>query len=119
MRKLYAILSVLALVVVVNCTAKAANQSMANVFPGLNFSGTKATCSLSVYAEHTTDLIEATVTLKQGSTTVKQWTNLSANGIMIFSDTANVSHGQSYTLQVTLSINGASYPVSSVTKTCP
>lgn len=119
MRKLIAVLAALAIVMVMGFSAKAATESGASAFPGLSFSGTTATCSLRVYAPHTTDSIVASVTLKHGSSTVKQWTNLTANGILNFSDTASVAHGETYTLQVTLEINNVSYTIADITKTCP
>ena len=119
MRKLIAILSVLAIVMVMGFPSQAANGSGASAFPGLSFSGTTATCSLRVYAPRATDSIVASVTLKHGSSTVKQWTNLTANGILNFSDTASVTHGETYTLQVTLEINNVSYTIADITKTCP
>jgi hypothetical protein len=112
-------MSVMMLVFIMTIPVKAANESVAYAFPGLNFSGTTATCSLKVYASHATDSIVATVTLKHGSSNVKQWTNLTDNGILDFSDTATVVHGESYTMQVTLSVNGVPYTVADITKTCP
>jgi hypothetical protein len=44
---------------------------------------------------------------------------LTAMGVMNFSDTAGVVSGYTYTMQVTLKINGVSYPVGDITKTCP
>ena len=118
MRKLIAVMSVFLIVFTMSFRVNAASDSYVTVIPGLSFSGTTATCSLKVYASYSTDSIVASVTLKHGNSTVKQWTNLTANGYLNFSDTANVSHGETYTLQVTLEINGVSYPVSDITKTC-
>ncbi|MBR3508418.1 MAG: hypothetical protein IKO03_06605 [Lachnospiraceae bacterium] len=118
MRKIIAVISMLAIVLVMSFPSRAATEASANVFPGLKYNGTTATCSLMVFGEHTTDSIVASVTLKHGSSTVKQWTNLTANGYMNFSDTANVVYGETYTMYVTLEINGVSYPVANITKTC-
>ena len=119
MRKFIVLLSALAIVIAMGASVKASSESYARIIPGLSFSGTTATCSLKVFAEHTTDSIVATVTLKHGSSTVKQWSNLTDDGILDFSDTASVLHGETYTMQVTLTINGSPYPVADVTKTCP
>ncbi|MBQ3905515.1 MAG: hypothetical protein II743_02005 [Lachnospiraceae bacterium] len=119
MRKIIAVVSAFVIVLAMSFPAKAATKSGAIVSPGLSFSGTTATCSLEVYAPYATDSITASITLKRGNTVVKQWTNLTDSGIMDFSDTANVSHWQTYTMHVTLSINGISYTVSDITKTCP
>ena len=118
MRKFIAILSVLAIVISMGFPARAAIDSGSLVLPGLSFSGTTATCSLEVYAPHASDTITASVTLKRGNSIVKQWTNLTDLGDMDFSDTATVSHGQTYTMQVTLSINSIPYTIADITKTC-
>ena len=119
MRRLITAISVLAVILFMNVPVKAESMAYISALPGLNYSGTTATCSLEVYAGHSTDSIEATVTLKRGSTTIAQWNNLTANGYLIFSDSATVSHGQSYTMHVTLKVNGQSYNISDITKTCP
>ena len=118
MRRFIAVMSVLAIMFAMSPNVKAASMAY-SAFPGLSFNGTTYTCSLTVYGGHSTDSIEATVTLKRGSTVVSQWTNLTANGYMNFSDTANVEHGKTYTMQVSLKINGVSYSVADITKTCP
>ncbi|MCR5459763.1 MAG: hypothetical protein K6F51_07700 [Acetatifactor sp.] len=119
MRKIIALFSVLIIIFAMSFPVKAADESLNYIHPELIFSGTTATCSLTVYAERSTDSIVASVTLKQGNSIVKQWSNLSSNGYVTFSDTATVSHGVTYTMHVTVSINGVSYPVSDITKTCP
>lgn len=119
MRKFIAILSVLVIVVSADYTVKAAIKSGSLVLPGLSFSGTTATCSLEVYAPHASDTIVASVILRRGKSIVKQWTNLTDIGDMDFSDTATVSHGQTYTMQVTLSVNGIPYTIADIVKTCP
>lgn len=121
MRKFIAIfISVIVLVVMngstVNAFERASNTSYT---PSLSFSGTTATCKLKVIASNALHPIEATVVLKHGSSVVKQWDNLTATGIMNFSDTAGVVSGYTYTMQVTLKINNVSYPVGDITKTCP
>ncbi len=119
MRKLVALLSVFIIVFAMSVPVQAASESTMTVIPSLTFNGTTATCSLDVYAERTTDSIEATVVLKNGTIPIKQWPNMTANGYMIFSDTAYVTSGCTYTMQVTLKINGVSYAVADITKVCP
>lgn len=82
MRKVIALLSVMVIVFVMSFSVKAANVSYSLIKPGLTFNGTNATCSLNVYGENTTDSIVASVTLKQGNSVVKQWSNLSAKRIL-------------------------------------
>ncbi|MCR5500277.1 MAG: hypothetical protein K6F31_07775 [Acetatifactor sp.] len=111
-----AIILIMANGVTVNASERACNTSYT---PSLSFSGTTATCKLKVIASNMSYPIEASVTLKHGNTVVKQWTNLTANGIMNFSDTAEVISGNTYTMQVTLKINGVSHNVTDIVKTCP
>lgn len=84
--------------------------------PGLSFSGTQATCSLEVYANSYSDEISARIVLKRGASTVASW-EVDDVGDLIFSDTVSVSKNATYTLTAYVSINGNSYPPSSVTKT--
>ncbi|MBR4607958.1 MAG: hypothetical protein IKO41_17260 [Lachnospiraceae bacterium] len=119
MRRFIALMSVFIIVIAMSFPVKAANESFMRVIPSLSISGTTATCSLNVYAEHTTDLIKASVVLKHGNSVVAQWLNMTANGYMFFSDTVTVAHGETYTMQVTLEINGVSYPIADIAKTCP
>ncbi len=119
MRKSIAVMLAFVLMIAVSLHANAASESGEIVVPGLSFSGTTATCSLDVCAANATDSIIASITLKHGNSTIKQWTNLTDTGIMLFSDSATVVHGQTYTMHVTLSINGISYIVADITKTCP
>ncbi|MBR6150947.1 MAG: hypothetical protein IKQ25_06665 [Lachnospiraceae bacterium] len=118
MRKVIALLSVIAVVFVMSFPVKAASESYMLIKPGLSFNGTNATCSLKVYGENNTDSIVASVTLKQGNSVIKQWSDLSASGYMNFSDTAYVSHGLTYTMQITVEINGISYSIADIVKTC-
>lgn len=113
---LSAIILVMANGATIHASERACNTSYT---PSLSFSGTTATCKLKVIASNMSHPIEATVTLKHGSTVVKQWTNLTATGIMNFSDTAGVVSGNTYTMQVTLKINGVSHNVADIVKTCP
>ena len=98
-----AIILVMANGVTVNASERACNTSYT---PSLSFSGTTATCKLKVIASNMSYPIEATIVLKHGTSVVKQWDNLTANGFMNFSDTAGVVSGNTYTMQVTLSERG-------------
>lgn len=111
-----AIILIMANGVTANASERACNTSYT---PSLSISGTTATCKLKVIASNLSYPIEATIVLKHGTSEVKRWDNLTANGIMNFSDTANVVSGYTYTMQVTLKINGVTYPVTDIVKTCP
>jgi|GEM_PF-1726504 len=120
MRRVLAILVTVVIVMLVSMTSSASEQEMNTSYtPSLSFSGTTATCKLLVIASNMSYPIEASITLKHGSSVVKQWNSLTASGIMNFSDTAGVVSGYTYTMQVTLKINGVSYSVADITKTCP
>ena len=72
MRKILALLSVLVIVLTVSFPVKAENQSNAIITANLTFNGiSTATCSLDVNAGNASYPIVATVTLKHGSTIVK------------------------------------------------
>ena len=117
MRKIIAVMSVVVMVMLVSIKSYAAENTVYT--PSLSFNGTTATCKLMVVASNMSHSIEATVTLKHGSSVIAHWDNLTAMGVMNFSDNATVVHGYTYTLQITLKINGVSYSVPDITKTCP
>lgn len=96
----------------------AADLRAAGGTPSLSFDGTTAICSVICQGNRTTDKIEATLTLYQGSTTVDSW---SASGTrkVSFSGECAVRSGKTYRLELTCSINGVEKPSVSVTKTCP
>lgn len=71
--------------------AKASEEALSVVAPSLSFSGTTATCTLRVYADYTTDHIEASVKLMHGNSIVGQWNNLSDYGYLYFSDTVSAA----------------------------
>jgi len=121
MRKFIALIISAVILVMVNGVTVNASERACNTsyVPTLSFSGTTATCKLKVTANNMSHPIEATVVLKHGTSEVKRWDNLTANGIMNFSDTAYVVSGYTYTMQVTLKINGVTYPVADIVKTCP
>ena len=98
----------------VHAETKASNQ----IIPSLSISGTTATCKLTVVSSNSTYPIEASVKLMKGNTTVKSWYGITANGYLYFSDTANVSKGNIYTMKTTIKINGVSYSVADVTNAC-
>ncbi len=121
MRRFIAVIISAVMLVMMNGSTVLASERACNTTytPSLSFSGTTATCKLKVIASNASQPIEATVVLKHGTTEVKRWDNLTAMGVMNFSDTAGVVSGYTYTMQVTLKINGVSYPVGDITKTCP
>lgn len=75
------------------------------LIPGLSFSGTTATCTLSVTAKKGTD-ITGTLTLYRGSTKVKSW-DVDETTSVSFRDTCTVTKGYSYKLVADLTVTGA------------
>lgn len=96
MRKIIAIITALTLVFMMSTPVNAAQRAYISAWPGLEFNGTTATCSLIVYAGHTTDSIQASVSLTKGNVTVAQWNNLTASGYMTFSRDILVAQGATY-----------------------
>ena len=119
MRRIVALLSVVAILFAASMHVMAASESYGNATANLSFSGTTATCKLNVVASNMSYPIEASVKLMHGSTVVAQWSNMTSNGYMFFSDTASVVSGYTYTMKITLKINGVSYDIADITKTCP
>lgn len=119
MRKILSMLLLTSvLMLTLSMPVKAALNSMQRIQPTLTMNGTTATCRLMVYAANTSYPIEATVTLKCGNTVIEEWTDLTATGYLNFSDTATVTHGNTYTMVTTLKINGVSQNVADISKTC-
>ena len=94
-------------------SASASTQSIGNDL-GLAFNGTTATCTSSV-AEIGSE-IKVTMTLRQGNTQVQSWTKTDYD-VVYMSEQCNVSKGKTYTLEVSYTIDGASMPGQSITKT--
>lgn len=118
MRRFIALVTLIALMVMAGLQAEASIKAYASIIPNMSINGTTATCSLVVLAGNASDTIEATVVIKRGSVVVQQWTNLSASGYMNFNESLMVSRGNTYTMQVALTINGVLYSVDEITRKC-
>lgn len=84
--------------------------------PSLSFSGTTATCKLSVVKPGAA--IDATLELWSGNTLLASWSGTGTSRVII-SKTKTVTRGQSYTLKAHGTVGGATLTVAPVTKTCP
>lgn len=82
----------------------------------LNYSGTTALCTFTV--TDTGKTIDATMELWQGNTKLATW-NDSDTTQVILDETYGVTSGVSYTLKGYGTINGVSFNMTPVTKTCP
>lgn len=110
-----AVLMMLALSVTV-CAAEAREIAPR---PALTFSGTTATCTVSIRADSTSAKISATVKLWDGGTCLKTWTD-SDTGVLSFSEThsKDIKSGKSYKMTVDYTIAGKSYPQLSASAVC-
>lgn len=94
---------------VIPMTVHAATERTIRIYPELSFSGTTATCSVTVAADSTRDEIEASIELWEGSVCIKVW-QISGIGSIEFEKLVSVSKGKTYTLASNVSINGVSQP---------
>ena len=86
--------------------------------PILTFDGTTAKCSVICRGDNTTDKVNATLTLYQGSTFVDSWSGSGTYRVPV-SGSAQIKSGKEYRLVLTWSINGISQPSVATTSTCP
>lgn len=103
MKKLAAF-TVLLLLLFSCVTAYAAEPRTISVRPSLSFSGTTATCKVSIISS---GHIDATLSLWQGSTLIGEWSD-SGDSILSISGTCAVSYGKNYKLTVSGTANGES-----------
>ena len=96
--------------------AHAASTRTISVVPDLAFNGTRATCSVSIVGNRTTDKIEATMELRQGSRLIDDW-SASGYGILKIRETATVARNTTYTLEIEYSVNGDSKTPVSISRT--
>lgn len=84
--------------------------------PSLSFSGTTATCTLTVTKFGAA--IDATLELWCGNTLVASWSGTGTSRVII-SKTKTVTRGKSYTLKAHGTVGGETLTVAPVTKACP
>ena len=96
--------------------ANAASTRAISVEPDINFDGTRATCSVLIFGDRTTDEIVATMELRQGGRLIDDW-SASGNGFLEISETVTVARNATYTLEVEYSINGDSKTPVSISRT--
>lgn len=116
MRKIAMSLAVI-MVLLLPMTAHAATPRIIRIYPTLRFEGTTANCSVIVFADVSSDEIEATIKLWQGSKCVATWEE-EGQGVLNFSDTATATKGKTYELTADVTINGVAQPQASVSTKC-
>ena len=97
-------------------SAYAASDRTIDVYPHLEFNGTKANCSVTILGERTTDKISATMELWQGNTLIDDW-SASASGILKIDETTTVAKNKTYTLTVEYTVNGVEQTPVSISRT--
>lgn len=115
MRKV-ALFLALILVFAMPLTVSAAPRAL-GINPVLDFNGTTATCDVMVIGNDTSEYIDVTVKLMDGSYCIASWYD-SGYGYVWIMENATVTKGRTYDLVVAVKVNGvASTPVS-VSGTC-
>ena len=84
--------------------------------PVLTFSGTKATCKITVVQSGKP--INVTLSLYQGSTLVDSWSKSGTSTVRI-EEKSDVNHGVTYRLEASGTINGVPFTATPTTGTCP
>lgn len=111
----FALIALAALVLMVS--AQAAEPRAISPKPELFFDGTTARSAVLCKGA-SSDMIEATLTLYQGTAFVDSWSS-SSRGRVALSGENEAKSGKSYKLVLAYSINGESQSSISTTKTCP
>lgn len=116
-RRIFALTALCLLVL--SLSAHALEPRVAKPAPSLTFDGTTAVCKVNIYADSSSDKINATVKLWDGGTCLKTWT-ASDTSRLRFSETysKNIQAGRTYQMTVDYIIAGRSYPRVSASATC-
>lgn len=112
------VISMFAICVLVLTMAAQAVEPRAVGNPVLVFNGSTAECSVTCRGDNTTDRVNATLTLYQGSTFVHSWSGSGTYRVPV-SGSARATSGKEYKLVLTWSINGVSQPSVTTTGRCP
>lgn len=104
------------LVMALSISASAFSARTIDVIPDISFNGTKATCTVQITGDRTTDNITTTMTLWQGQTLISTW-NGNGTGILSLSKTATVERNKTYKLTVSYKINGVTKTPVSIYRT--
>lgn len=115
MRKVALLMAVI-LVITMPLSVSAAPRAL-TINPSISFTGTTATCQVTVVGNNTSEHIEVAMKLMHGNSCVISW-YADGYGYVHMPRTAAVTKGLTYDLVVAVSVNGvASTPVS-VSGTC-
>lgn len=117
MKRVLTLTALILLVMVAGITVQAAEPRAGTSTLSLSFNGSTAVCTAYCKGGSTSDSMEATVTLYQGTTYVDSWSNSGKYAVSI-SEECRVTRGKSYTLKLNYSVNGVEQPEKTVSKTC-
>lgn len=107
----------LVLMLLISIPAQAAVMRRVGNAPTLSFSGTTASCFVSVTGKNANDSISVVMRLWDGSECIRTWTG-SGTMVVSLSKTATVTKGHTYTLTVDAYIGGVLQPRTSTSGTC-
>lgn len=109
--------ALLLFLIAIPVSAQATQRSTASI-PNITFSGTTATCTVSVNGDSANDSISLTAKLYCGSDCIATWTD-SGTGRLSIVKTKSVQSGKNYKLTADVTINGTALATASTTGTCP
>lgn len=122
MRRMFSLVLVMALMVGVFAlpasaaeVAAAADPRAITVIPDLSIDGNLATCEFTAVGNSSSDYLVATIELCKGNLPIVTWGAV-GYGHIFFSQPATIVPGYTYTLKVTLTVNGTSVYVPQVSK---
>ena len=110
---------VLAVIIVISMplTVFAASRAT-TIIPDISFTATTANCEVAVYGNRSTDYIEVTMKLMQGTTCYGSWSD-SGYAYVYMYEVANIVQNYVYTLVAEVKINGVALTPVSISDKCP
>lgn len=105
LKKFVSLVVLLALILTI--PAYATSARLVDILPDIAFSSNKATCTVEIYADKSSDRINATMELWQGTREIDTW-GASDSGCLFMKESARVEANKTYKLVVNYSINGVS-----------
>lgn len=115
MKKVIAIMLAAVIFVSLSITAFAEPLRAQKITPSLSFSGTTANCAVSISGS--VKSIVATMSLWDGSVCIESWPG-SGTSLVLISGSCAVESGKTYTLKVSGTIDGISFPATPVSQKC-
>jgi len=116
MRKRVATLTII-VALLLTVTAAAVTSRGVIVSPSLHYNGTTAVCEVVASGNTADETIFATIKLMHGDEMIRTWYP-SAKGILDFSETVEVTRGETYTLTVWVITSTTDMPEVSVSGKC-